>query len=83
MRIDYFVWCAVEVFVFNCNIYYSGSGSFYYRGTAADSLVYLNIRVIHFSLLQCSNLLLCLFFSFYYVLFVVLNLCCDRVDDYF
>ena len=56
MCADYFVWCAVDVFVFNCYVDDSRSGSLYHWRAAADLLVCFNVGMVHFSLLQCSDL---------------------------
>lgn len=67
---DYLVGCAVEVFVFNCYVDNSRSGSLYHLGTATDVLVCFDVRMIYFSFLHCSDLLL----SFSLMLFVLLFL---------
>ena len=63
MGVDYFVWCLVEVFVFDGYVYDSYACSLYDWGAVADFWVDFNVGMLYFGFLQRSTLFswLCLF----------------------
>ena len=52
MRIDYFVWCVVEVFIFDSYVYYSDAGSSYDWTAVADFRVDFDVRMFCSGFLQ-------------------------------
>lgn len=52
MRVDYFVWCLIEVFVFDGYVHYSCAGSTYDWRAVAFFRVDFNVRVFGFGFLQ-------------------------------
>jgi hypothetical protein len=56
---DYFVWCVVEVLVFDGYVYYSYAGSFNDGGTVADFWVNFDVWMLYFCFLQCAALCFC------------------------
>jgi hypothetical protein len=52
VRVDYFVWCVIKVFVFDSYVYYSCAGAAYNWGTVAFFRVDFNVRVFCFGFLQ-------------------------------
>jgi len=52
MRVDYFVWRAVKVFVFYGYVHYSDASSSYHWAAATDFRVDFDVRVFRSGFLQ-------------------------------